>query len=70
MSQPNLDSVISWCQDWFYKKPKSLQSQINDLAKRVSALEKGGTPDPRIAEETASLKAKTDAVARDLAANP
>jgi len=63
MSQASLSSVISWCQDWFYKSPGSLQKQIDALAKRVTALEKGGGPavdalDAEIRADTSDLADK------------
>lgn len=61
MSQPTLDSVISWCQDWFYRKPQSLQERVKALEKRVDALEKAQNP-AAFQEQIAKLKSSGDAL--------
>ena len=67
MSQPSLTDVISWCQDWFWKNPKSLQCQIDALSKRITALEgvKIGIADVR-----AQLHAETDKLSDALKKSP
>ena len=66
-----LDDVICWCQDWFYRKPHSIENQINDLTERVEALEKGAALQinelqQKLQGSTAPLKAAEDKVQSQL----